>query len=334
MEWNYLDLTTTDPHWNLALEQYVFDRLPRDRSYFLLWQNDRSVIIGKHQNTLAEIDLPYVEAQGIQVVRRLSGGGAVYHDLGNLNFTFITDGEGAGALDFALFCRPVVRVLESFGVSAQISGRNDITVCGKKFSGNSQYTREGRVMHHGTILFDSDLDAVTRALRVDEEKIRSKGVPSVRSRVTNLKEHLPPEVDLPRFRRALLEQVMFTGLRGRAYTLTPEDRREIDRLKRERYDTWDWNFGQSPSCALVRRARVEGCGLVELFLQVERGRLTGVAFRGDFFSAEEPEELERLLTGCPLELEACRRALEGVDLSRYFHGLDRERFLQLLCQGR
>ena len=258
MEWNYLDLTTTDPHWNLALEQYVFDRLPRDRSYFLLWQNDRSVIIGKHQNTLAEIDLPYVEAQGIQVVRRLSGGGAVYHDL----------------------------------------------------------------------------DAVTRALRVDEEKIRSKGVPSVRSRVTNLKEHLPPEVDLPRFRRALLEQVMFTGLRGRAYTLTPEDRREIDRLKRERYDTWDWNFGQSPSCALVRRARVEGCGLVELFLQVEHGRLTGVAFRGDFFSAEEPEELERLLTGCPLELEACRRALEGVDLSRYFHGLDRERFLQLLCQGR
>ena len=194
MEWNYLDLTTTDPHWNLALEQYVFDRLPRDRSYFLLWQNDRSVIIGKHQNTPAEIDLPYVEAQGIQVVRRLSGGGAVYHDLGNLNFTFITDGEGAGTLDFALFCRPVVRVLESFGVSAQISGRNDITVCGKKFSGNSQYTREGRVMHHGTILFDSDLDAVTRALRVDEEKIRSKGVPSVRSRVTNLKEHLPPDV--------------------------------------------------------------------------------------------------------------------------------------------
>ena len=208
MKLSYLDLMTTDPSYNLAMEQYVFDCLPRDRMYFMLWQNDNAIIVGKYQNTISEINEQAVRERGIRVVRRLSGGGAVYHDMGNLNFTFITDAGGSSALDMKLFCAPVVRTLAALGVKAEVNGRNDITIDGKKFSGNSQYLRQGRVMHHGTIMFDSDLSVVGEALRVDPTKIQTKGIRSVRSRVTNVAEHLPERVTLPEFRRILLENIL------------------------------------------------------------------------------------------------------------------------------
>ena len=207
MKLSYLDLMTTDPSYNLAMEQYVFDCLPRDRMYFMLWQNDNAIIVGKYQNTIAEINEEAVRERGIRVVRRLSGGGAVYHDMGNLNFTFITDVGESNALNLKLFCEPVVRTLATLGVKAEVNGRNDITIDGKKFSGNSQYIRQGRVMHHGTIMFDSDLSVVSEALRVDPTKIQTKGIRSVRSRVTNVAEHLPEKVTLPEFRRILLENI-------------------------------------------------------------------------------------------------------------------------------
>ena len=171
MKLSYLDLMTTDPSYNLAMEQYVFDCLPRDRMYFMLWQNDNAIIVGKYQNTISEINEQAVRERGIRVVRRLSGGGAVYHDMGNLNFTFITDAGGSSALDMKLFCAPVVRTLAALGVKAEVNGRNDITIDGKKFSGNSQYLRQGRVMHHGTIMFDSGPFRCRRgaACRPDED---------------------------------------------------------------------------------------------------------------------------------------------------------------------
>ena len=155
---SYLNLYTTDPAWNLAAEQYVFDALPRDRTYFMLWQNDNAIIIGKHQNAAAEIDQQFVRENGVRVVRRLSGGGAVYHDMGNLNFTFIADAGSMESINFKLFCQPVVAALAALGVQAEVNGRNDMTINGQKFSGNSQYLKEGRVMHHGTIclLYTSD----------------------------------------------------------------------------------------------------------------------------------------------------------------------------------
>ena len=173
MPWSYIDVKSTDPAFNLALEQYVFDTLPRDRNWFLLWRNRNAIVIGRHQNTLAEINEAAVREHNVTVVRRLSGGGAVYHDLGNLNFTFIQDASQRGQLDMGLFCRPVAQALQTMGVDAQVNGRNDITIDGQKFSGNSQYVREGRVMHHGTILYDSDLDMVSQVLRADPEKIQA-----------------------------------------------------------------------------------------------------------------------------------------------------------------
>ena len=331
MKLSYLDLMTTDPSYNLAVEQYVFDSLPRDRMYFMLWQNDNAIIIGKHQNTLAQINEPYVREHGIRVVRRLSGGGAVYHDLGNLNFTFIADADQQETLDFKLFCQPVIRALAAIGVTAEVNGRNDMTIDGRKFSGNSQYVKNGRVMHHGTILFDSDLDMVNRALQVDPDKIRSKGIQSVRSRVTNVSEYLKEDISLDQFRQILLQNMLRENP-GEEYVLTEEDLTAIEQLRRERYSTWEWNYGFSPQCTLLKKARIEGCGTVEAYLTVTHGIIEKVEFYGDFFSMKEPELLAKCLIGCCPEREDYEKALEGIDPSDYFAGITRERFLDLLTE--
>ena len=326
---SYLDLTTTAPSFNLALEQYVFDSLPKDRNYFMLWQNDKAVIIGKHQNTLAEINESYVRSHGISVVRRLSGGGAVYHDLGNLNFTFIADAFDTEHLNFRLFCLPVVRTLESIGVHAKISGRNDITIDGKKFSGNSEYMKNGRVMHHGTILFSSDLDAVKNALKPKEGITQAKGVQSKRSRITNVCDHLKQDISLSDFRALLLQNVL-SEMPGTPYRLTEHDIAAIETLKKERYDTWDWNYGRSPGYTSIKRMRFDGCGLVEVCLSVKDGVIVDIAFKGDFFSTRDPEELAARFIGHKTEHAQYVHALSDIDVSRYFRGLTREQLLRLL----
>ena len=332
MKLSYLDLMTTDPSYNLAMEQYVFDCLPRDRMYFMLWQNDNAIIVGKYQNTIAEINEETVRERGIRVVRRLSGGGAVYHDMGNLNFTFITDVGESNALDLKLFCEPVVRTLATLGVKAEVNGRNDITIDGKKFSGNSQYIRQGRVMHHGTIMFDSDLSVVSEALRVDPTKIQTKGIRSVRSRVTNVAEHLPEKVTLPEFRRILLENILKENP-GEAYPLTQDDLAAVEKLRAERYATWDWNYGFSPVCTMLRRRRVDGCGLIEAYITVEHGKIAALSFKGDFFSASEPDELAAHFVGCTPYRAGYEKALGDVDVSRYFAGLQKDELIDILCKG-
>jgi len=328
MKLSYLDLTTTDPAFNLAVEEYVFDHLPKDRMYLMLWQNDNAIIIGKHQNTLAQINEAFVREHGIKVVRRLSGGGAVYHDMGNLNFTIITDAENTDALNFRLLCQPVIRALEQVGVKAEINGRNDMTIDGKKFSGNAQYVRGGRIMHHGTILFDSNSAILAQALQVDEEKIRAKGVKSVRSRVTNVRPCLPRDMTLPEFRKILLKSILEEAP-GQAYTLTDADLAVIEQLK-QRYESWDWNYGRSPACTLLKKQRVEGCGTVEAYLTLRSGVIEDIQFRGDFFSAADPEELAQLLQGSRPEPDVIRAALAKTDVAKYFMGLDMEALIQIL----
>ncbi len=331
MKLSYLDLTTTDPDVNLATEQYVFDSLPRDRAWFMLWQNDNAIIIGKHQNTFAEINEPYVREHGIRVVRRLSGGGAVYHDMGNLNFTFITDAGETDKLDFRAFCLPIVETLSALGVPAEIGGRNDITIEGKKFSGNSQYMKSGRVMHHGTILFDSDLSVVSHALQVDESKLQTKGIRSVRSRVTNIRPYLPREITLSDFRRILLDHIL-ARMPGDAWILTEKDRAAIEELRARRYGTYDWNYGVSPECTVHKSRRVEGCGLVDAYLTIEEGVIRKLVFHGDFFSVDDPEELAKRFLGRRPVPEEYAAALDGVDAGRFFAGLDNKTLLDLLTE--
>lgn len=326
---SYLNLYTTDPAWNLAVEEYVFDYLPRDRAYCMLWQNDNSVIIGRYQNTLAEINEAYVRNNGVRVVRRLSGGGAVYHDMGNLNFTFIADTEEIDTLDFKFFCQPIVRVLNHFGVTAEITGRNDITIAGQKFSGNSQYLREGRVMHHGTIMFDSDLKRVSQVLHVDPEKVTSKGISSVRSRVTSVLPHMSQPISLEEFRKELLQQI----LQGKAcdeYVLSEDDLCNIQKIKEQRYATWEWNYGLSHECQKIKKKRFPAAGSVEVSLSMDNGIIRDVYFCGDFFSVLGIDVLREKLLGVRMEEESIRSALEGLHAQHYIVGMTNEDLIDLI----
>ena len=326
----YLESASTDPYYNLALEQVVFDGPGQHETCCMLWQNDNTIVVGKHQNTLQEVNMAYVREHNVRVARRLSGGGAVYHDMGNVNFTFIAPHEGA-EMDFSSFCRPVAAALAELGVTAEISGRNDMTIDGKKFSGNSQYVKHGRVMHHGTILYGSDLSIVGQALKVPEDKIISKGLQSVRSRVTNVrpyvKEDFPTQVFLERLREALWEMYPMKQME-----LTEEQKAQVEHLRATLYSTWDWNFGASPACQIVKKRRVEGCGQLEVHMDVEQGALKTLHFYGDYFSMEEPEKLAEQLLGCALEENALMERLNGVEPGRYFKGMDRDSLCRLLLQ--
>jgi len=327
----YIEAPTTDPDFNLALEEYVFNHMPRDKEYLLTWQNDNAIIIGRHQNTLSEIDESYVRDHGIRVVRRLSGGGAVYHDLGNLNFTFIVDADSA-LVDLERFCLRVANALGTLGVDARVDGRNDILVNGHKVSGNAQYRKEGRIMHHGTLLFDSNLTVLGAALKPYPEKIQAKGVQSVRSRVGNIRALLPNDMTLAQFRRHLADTLL-SGIPHSRYTLTDSDLAAIETIRADRYGTWQWNYGVSPACTVLRKKRIEGCGNIQAHITLEHGCIAKLHFRGDYFSSGDPEILAELLEGIPLTAEACRKALAGVDTSRYISGLAPEALISLLAES-
>jgi lipoate-protein ligase A len=327
----YIESRDTDPSRNLALEQFVFDSLDRKHNYFMLWQNHNAIIVGKHQNTLEEINAAFVKENDIRVVRRLSGGGAVYHDLGNLNFTFITDADIQG-IDFAVFCEPIRNALLSFGVPVEISGRNDMTVDGKKFSGNAQYIKEGRVMHHGTILYDSDMSVLSRALKPGADKIESKGVKSARSRVTNIRPYMKTDMSVAGFWTAL-KDFMVDAFGMEELTLGPGQNTAVEALKEKVYSQWSWNYGNSPPHTLRKARRIEGCGKIEILLDLgKEGVINNAAFYGDFFGSREPAELVELLKGRRLEREALKEALLGADISLYFHALDTDAFLALLLE--
>ena len=324
----YIRSTSHDAAFNLALEQYVFDRLDRGHSYMMLWRNANAVIIGKHQNTAGEISAAYVKEHNIQVVRRLSGGGAVYHDLGNVNFTFITGAEGEG-FDFALFCRPVAQVLRSLGADVLISGRNDMTIKGMKFSGNAQYIKQGRIMHHGTILFDSDLSVLSKALTVSPDKIESKGIKSASSRVTNVRPHLTEDCGAERF-MDILEAALAEQFGAQALPPGQISMDEVRRLQTEVYSAWEWNYGVSPAYRIRRKRRFEGAGEIEARMEVSGGRITALAFFGDFFAVRERSALADMLTGVQLRESSLAEALREVPVDEYFRNLRKEDFIALL----
>jgi lipoate-protein ligase A len=325
----YIELDSVDPAINLATEQFIFDGLGRQSDCFIIWQNDNAVIIGKNQNAHAEINATYVADHGIKVVRRLSGGGAVYHDLGNLNFTFITANNPANQLDMQLFCVPVAETLAKLGIDATIEGRNDITIDGRKFSGNAQYIKNGRVMHHGTIMFSSDLETVGQALNVSADKLTTRGIRSVKSRVTNVSDHLAAPLTIMEFKELLVNHVLDDASRQQ-YRLTAVDYAQIKEIADARYDTWAWNYGEAPDLELSKRKRIEGCGTLELLMDTSGGIISGLRIFGDFFGSGDIEEIEQLLQGCRLEADALRNALYGIDFGHYVNNLTKEQFLAII----
>ena len=322
----YLESPSRDPYFNLALEEYVFERMDKSKSYFMLWQNDNTIVVGKYQNTAEEIDQAYVDAHHIRVARRLSGGGAVYHDRGNLNFTFIVDRADAPGLNFKIFVRPVVEALARFGVHAAFTGRNDLTIDGMKFSGNAQYARRGRLLHHGCIMLDSNLTSVADALRVKGAKFDSKAVKSVRSRVTTINAHAPAPISMEDFKGALKECAMASG-ELEPCTLTEEDLAAIRKLRDEKYATWAWNYGCSPAYDMRREMKFPA-GLVTAHLSAEGGKIKAVRFYGDFFGGELGE-LEGAMVGLPLDGHLTE-ALEALRVGDYMSGITAEELSRLL----
>lgn len=321
----YIELTSTNPFFNLAAEEYVFEELDRSEAYFMLWQNQNSIIVGKHQNTVEEINLPFVKANDIRVARRLTGGGAVYHDKGNLNFTFITDKKDAES--FQVFTKPVLRLLRRLGVPAEFSGRNDLTIQGMKFSGNSQYVRGDRVLAHGCIMLDANVDYLSQALTAKKEKYRSRGIQSVVSRVTCINDHLQDRLSMAQF-KSLLRQVVSEETVLEPYDFTEGDLKRVQRLCSEKYATWEWNYGESPRYNAKCEKKFPA-GLITAYIDVYKGRIQQIRFYGDFFGSEDLVELEEAMKGLPLH-SRMEEALERLDISRYMNGITAKDITDLL----
>ncbi|MBP9501787.1 MAG: lipoate--protein ligase [Candidatus Promineofilum sp.] len=320
-----------DPRLNLAFEEYLLRHVDCLEPLLLFYVNEPSVIIGRNQNTIEEIDPDYVAARQIHVVRRLSGGGAVYHDLGNLNFSFVTNGRD-DLHNFAIFTEPVVAALRSLGVSAELRGRSDIFADGRKISGNAQYATTGRMFSHGTLLFDTDLSEMLRAINPRRTEIESKAVQSVRSVVANIRELLPGDM-ASEFNLDDLKDTLLRGIFGDGsiptLALTPADWERIEEIAAARYNQWDWNYGRSPRFNVRKTVRFP-IGKVDAQIDVEDGQIRAIRLFGDFNGRESVTALETHLKGVPYDKEQLTAALQDVNLNSFFGQMDATTFIDLL----
>lgn len=321
----------TDPYINLAIEEYVLQNFGEQDTYLLFYINEPSIIIGKNQNSIEEINRKYVDENNIKVVRRLSGGGAVYHDLGNLNFSFITKDDGDSFHNFARFTEPVVRALNKMNVPAELIGRNDLLIDGRKFSGNAQFSTRGRMFSHGTLMLDSEIEHVVEALNVSEEKITSKGIKSIRSRVANISEFLDEPISMEEFKETILMYIFDVEKVEDVptYELSEEDWYNIYKLSEERYQQWDWNYGKSPAYN-VQMSHKFPSGLLDVRLDVKKGVIENCMIYGDFFGLGDVHDVENQLIGVRHERAAVEEALENIDIPHYLGRITKEEFIDLI----
>ena len=326
-------------YFNQAAEEYLIDNF--DEDIVMLWRNDNTVVVGKNQNTIEEIDVQYVRDNGINVVRRLTGGGAVFHDLGNVNYTIIQTYREGLFSNYEYFTEMVRDFLQGLGVRAVLSGRNDLMIDGKKFSGNAQCVRNGRMMHHGTLMFSSDVSDISGALTPNRKKIESKAVKSVRSHVTNISSHMrqhenngteESSMSAEQFMLLLYDYYLENYPDAASYELTDADKAAIRKLADEKYSTWEWNYGASPAFA-VATSRKFVFGLVDVRLNVSRGRIKDMRIFGDYFGVRSISEIEELLTDVEYRSDAVAQALSRVNLGDYISGMTAEELTELIVRG-
>ena len=322
----------TDAHLNLALEEHVLRNRMGEEDLLLFYVNAPAIIVGRNQNTVEEINSDVVAERGIRVVRRVSGGGAVYHDLGNLNFSFMTRDVHGRFNRYDRFNGPVVEVLRELGVPAEIGGRNDIMAGGRKISGNAQFATPDRMLSHGTLLLDSNLDDVTAALRPKPGKVESKGVKSIRSRVANISEFLASPLTVDELRLRILERIF--GSRDPAQipavSLDESDREAIRELWARKYGTVTWNYGENPASNVQRANRFAG-GEIDVRLDVADGRIANIRIFGDFMGRRDVAELEGRLSGVLYERDAVFQALADLDVGEFFSGISADELMSVLA---
>ena len=322
-----IDNVSLEPYFNQAVEEYFLKNF--DENIFMLWRNNNAIIVGKHQNTLAEINVDYVKEKGIKVVRRLTGGGAVYHDLGNINYTFIMGyGEEGARVDFKKYNQPIIDVLDSLGVKAHFSGRNDILIDDQKFSGNAEhiYHQKQRVLHHGTLLYASEIKDISDALNVNPLKFEGKARKSVRSRVTNISSHLKEDIGVDNFSQKVMDHIVEMYPDAKPYALTEADKNAIQKLADEKYSTWEWNYGYSPKYGLKKGVKTSG-GHIEVHMNVDKGYITDIEFFGDYFVNRDPDTVVKALIGKEHREDVILQTLLEVKSSEYFSNISEEELL-------
>ena len=323
----YLRNLSTDVYFNMAFDEYALEQLPLDEPLFFLWQNRSAVIIGLNQNAYAEVDIDYLSLHSIDLARRITGGGAVYHDLGNLNYTIVGRSSDIER-DYPEYARHMLKALQALGVQAELSGRNDILVDGRKVSGYAKRVYKDRLMVHGTLMYDVDIEVLTHVLTPPTTKLEAKGIASVKSRVANLKEYLPQFADINAFTQAL-EWHLSNRYQDKEYMLTESQLAEIRAVAETKFASPGWIYGRSPNSVIAYSKRLP-CGNVSVHMDIKRGVVAQCSITGDFLGNAPITAIENLLQGCLYERTALQQRLATVSIQDYLDGTDYDTFINLL----
>lgn len=333
----YLVTDSRDIRYNLALETYLMEHANLDEPILYFYINSPCIILGRYQDTYEEINQDYVKKHNIIITRRTSGGGAVYDDLGNVSFSFITKDDGDSIGNFRKFTDPVIEALHKLGATdAKMAGRNDLQIKSKKFSGNAMKTEKGRMFSHGTLMYDVDLDVIGKALNVPADKIASKGIKSVHSRVTNLKPYFKPEyqdLTIEEFRDTLAKTILGVDdlSDAKEYALDEQTKKAVEQLNQSIFSNWDWIYGKSPKAAIQNRQHFAQ-GTVDFRITLENGRIKDLKTYGDFFGQRAIDEFEQKLIGVRYDEEAIKDALKDIQISDFFGKIPENDILELLLR--
>lgn len=325
----YIETGSTDPYFNFGLEYYLITEKMFDEPVFLFWQTAPTLMVGKFQNTLEEINVTYAKEHHLHIVRRMSGGGTIYTDMGGWQFTFIIPGK-TEQISFSEYISPVIQALHDMGISkAGFNGRNDLVIDGKKFSGNAQYLYNGFTLHHGSLLFDTNIEQMVQSTTVDPYKIISKGIKSVRERVTNISEHLKSPMDSQEFKIRMVTSIM-GGSDYKTYELTEEDRTRICELAQLKFNNWNCIYGKNPRCSLTKTNHFAG-GKLEVSLDVSHGIIHTCAIHGDFFGSLDMDALCQALSGVKYEEQAISSAIAPFDIEHGLYQISRSELLSCIA---
>jgi lipoate-protein ligase A len=323
----YIETNWDIPYYNFALEDYLLTEAEED-DYVFFYIHKPSIIVGKYQNTIEEVNKDFIEDNNIIVARRLSGGGAVYHDHGNLNFSFVHKASKKDVNDFKKFTKPVVDALKDLGLNAHLSGRNDILIDDKKISGNAQYFTNNRLLHHGTLLYDSEMSNLVKSLKVRDLKIKSKGIKSVKSRVANIADFLDNTLPIEDFRDYLLKS-FYKSKDIEKYELDEKALNYIENKVKEQFSTWDWNWGKSPDYE-IQKIEIFPFGILDTRIDVKDGKISKCKIYGDYFSKKDISNLENSLIGLKYDKNELLKNQNVIKIDDYFTDFDFEEYINYL----